>query len=310
MTIDIPVPPQDRCAPPPLRSALFVPGHRQRWVEPALASGADAVLFDLEDSVPAADLPAARRVVSAALAAPEQSGPRLMVRVAPAAAPELDADLDAVVGPGLHAVVVPLVQSLDDVRTVDDRLTDLERQRGIEIGSTVVMPIVETAFAARFCYEIAVSSRRIEYMGAGTSQEGDIVRALGFRWTPEGRETLTLRSWVLMSVRAAGVRYPITGLWARVDDLDGCRRWAAEARGLGYTGSMVIHPTHVPIVNDVFTPTEDEIARWQQVVELMAEHQRAGIGAFRLDGRMVDEADAKTAKENLALANRISGGAR
>jgi citrate lyase subunit beta/citryl-CoA lyase len=113
-----------------------------------------------------------------------------------------------------------------------------------------------------------------------------------------------------MSVRAAGVRYPITGLWARVDDLDGCRRWAAEARGLGYTGSMVIHPTHVPIVNDVFTPTEDEIARWQQVVELMAEHQRAGIGAFRLDGRMVDEADAKTAKENLALANRISGGVR
>jgi citrate lyase subunit beta/citryl-CoA lyase len=306
----IPPVPGDRCAAPPIRSLLFVPGHRERWVAPARASGADGVLFDLEDSVPAAELAGARRVVRRAVDRYGSQGPYLLARVAPPASPQIEADLDAVVVAGLHAVVLPLVQGPDDVRRVDDRLSALESARGMRVGSVIIVPLVETALAARFSYEIAVSSRRVEYMGAGTSRQGDIARALGYRWSAEGTETLTLRSWVLLNMRAAGLRFPITGLWGQVDDLDGCRRWVEDARSLGYTGTMAIHPSHIPIINEVFTPTADEVAHWERVVELMAARQAEGIGAFRLDGKMIDEADAKTAKQNLAAARQLLAGGR
>lgn len=300
--------PADRVSVPPVRSLLFVPGHRERWVDPARASGADGVLFDLEDAVPASELAEARRVVRRAIDRYGSENPRLMARVAPPASDDIRADLDIIVAPGLHAVVLPLVHGPDEVRRVDDLLSPLEEARGIEVGSIVIVPLVETASAARFSYEIAVASPRIEYMGAGTSKQGDIARALGYKWTPEGLETLTMRSWVLLSVRAAGLRYPLTGLWGQVDDLDGCRQWAERARGIGFTGTMVIHPTHVPVVNDVFTPTAKEIAHWEEVITLMAASQAEGIGAVNMDGKMIDEADAKTAKENLELVRRLRTG--
>lgn len=300
--------PADRCAAPPIRSLLFVPGNRERWVAPARDSGADGVLFDLEDSVPVSELAEARRTVRRSIDRYGSWGPYLMARVAPPASGDIEADLDAVVAPGLHAVVLPLVHGPDDVRRVDDRLSTLESARGMEVGSVIIVPLVETAFAARFSYEIAVSSRRIEYMGAGTSRQGDIARALGFRWTAEGTETLTLRSWVLLNVRSAGVRFPITGLWGQVDDLEGCRRWVENARGLGYTGSMAIHPSHIPIINEVFTPTQEEMAYWEEVIEVMAARQAGGVGAVRLNGKMIDEADAKTAKQNVAMARQLLAG--
>jgi citrate lyase subunit beta/citryl-CoA lyase len=302
-----PVPP-DRVAAPPIRSLLFVPGHRDRWVEPARTSGADGVLFDLEDSVPVAELPHARRVVAGAIEQYGTEGPYLMVRTAPPGAAGLADDLDAAVGPGLHGVVVPLIQGPDDVRRVDERLSELEQARGIEPGSIVIVPLVETAFAARFSYEIAVSSRRVEYMGAGTSRQGDIARAIGYRWSAEGTETLALRSWVLLSVRAAGLRFPLTGLWGQVGDLEGCRRWVENARDIGYAGTMAIHPSHIPIINEVFTPTDAEVEHWEKVIELMAAHQAEGVGAFTLDGKMIDEADAKTAKQNLDIVQMLRYG--
>jgi citrate lyase subunit beta/citryl-CoA lyase len=301
----ISAPPTGRVVAPPLRSILFTPGHRERWVEPARNSGADAVLFDLEDAVPVSEIEDARRIVRTTIEEHGASGPRLMVRTAPPGAPEVWADLDAVVAPGLHAVVLPMVGSVDEVRRVDERLSELEAERGMEVGSTIIDPLCETAFALRFCYELAVSSPRIEYMGAGTSKAGDIQRAIGYRWSAEGRETLTLRSWVLLTLRAAGLRYPITGLWADVPDLDGCRRWCEEARSLGFTGTMAIHPSHVKIINEVFTPTEDQIAYWENIIRLMADHQAEGIGAFTLDGTLIDEADAKTAKVNLELVAQL-----
>ena len=290
---------------PPLRSILFVPGHRQRWVEPARASGTDGIVFDLEDAVPVSEIDEARRVVHDAVERFAVDGPKVLVRVAPPASDALALDLDAVVNPGLCAVVLPLVYSPDEVRQVADRLDLLEAQRGMEVGSTVIMPLVETAEAARLAFEIANASERVEYMGGGTSRQGDIARALGYRWTPEGTETLTMRSWVLLCVRAAGVRYPVTGLWGQVDDLDGCRQWAEQARGLGYTGTTVIHPSHVPIVNEAFSPSRVEIEHWTAVVATMEACQAQGIGATTFEGAMIDEADVKTARLGLELAGRL-----
>ena len=289
--------------PPPLRSLLFVPGHRDQWVAKAVASGADGILLDLQDSVPAAEKARARDVVRTAVGRAERP---VLVRVAPVRAPAHEEDLDAAAQPGLLGVVVPLVEAPDDVRAVAARLDELERARGMASGRTVVVPLVETARAARLAYEVATASDRVAYMGGGTAPDGDIAHDLGFQWTPAGLETLFLRSWVLMNVRAAGVRFPLSGIWPVVDDLDGLRAFAEQSRGLGYTGLMAIHPSHVPVINEVFTPTADEIARWQGTIEAL----EAGPGAARLRGMMIDAAHGRTARDALAAAARLGPGGR
>jgi citrate lyase subunit beta/citryl-CoA lyase len=291
--------------PRPLRSVLFVPGHRQRWIAPARASGADGIIFDLEDAVPVAEIKAARSVVREAIEVHGESGPALIVRVGPAGSEALDADLDAVVCAGLAGVAVPLVSTAEEIKAVAGRLDELEAQRGIPVGTTVIWPIVETALAARFAFEIASASDRVAYMGGGTSRQGDIARSLGFVWSAEGSETMMLRSWVLLNVRAAGVPFPVSGMWSVIDDLAGLRAFAEQSRSLGYAGLMAIHPTHIPVINEVFTPTSEEIERWEEVIRTMREAQANGIGAIRMYGQLVDEADIKTAEVGLEYARRF-----
>jgi len=291
-------------APPPLRSLLFVPAHRDGWAAKAVAAAADGVLLDLQDAVPDADKAAARDAVAALVGA--GVGRPVLVRVAPSGAPGHEEDLDAAVRPGLTGVVLPLVSGPDDVEAVAARITELERARGMRDGTTVIVPLVETARAARFAFEVASASPRVAYMGGGTAPDGDIAHALGFRWTPAGMETLFLRSWALLNARAAGVPYPLTGIWPVVDDLDGLRAFAEQGRGLGYTGMLAIHPSHVAVINEVFTPTADEIARWEGTLDALG----GAEGATRLDGMMIDAAHARTARDALAAAARLGGGVR
>jgi len=282
-----------------------VPGHRRRWIQPAVACGADGILFDLQDAVPEDQILDARDVVRSAVDASDGSGPAILVRVAPVGSPALDQDLDAVVAPGLSGIVVPLLSSPSEVEEVAARLDRLEALRGMPAGSTVVVPLVETASAARFSYEIASASPRVAYMGGASAPEGDIARALGFRWTAAGTETLFLRSWVLLNVRAAGVTYPISGLWPLLDDLDGLRAFAEQTRDLGYTGMMAIHPSHVPVINEVFTPSAADIRRWHETVDALAAARAEGAGAVRLGATMVDAAHVRTAELGLELARRL-----
>jgi citrate lyase subunit beta/citryl-CoA lyase len=294
-----------RPSPRPLRSLLFVPGHRRRWIESAVASGTDAILFDLQDAVPEEQVAAAREVVRSAVDASDGTGPGILVRVAPVGSPAFDEDLDAVVAPGLSGIVVPMLSAPSEVEEVAARLDRLEVTRGIPAGSTVIFPLVETAPAARFSYEIASASARVAYMGGATTPDGDIARALGFRWTAEGNETLFLRSWVLLNVKAAGVMYPISGLWPLLDDLDGLRAFAEQTRDLGYSGMMAIHPSHVPVINEVFTPSAADIRRWHETIDALDAARAAGTGAVRMGATMVDAAHVRTAELGLELARRL-----
>ena len=289
--------------PPALRSLLFVPGHRDQWVPKAVAAGADGILLDLQDAVPDGEKARAREVVAATVGALERP---VLVRVGPVGTPEHGADLDAAVRPGLTGVVVPLVRGPDDIRAVAADVTELEHERGIPVGATAIMPLVETARAARFAFELATASDRVAYMGGGTAPEGDIAHDLGFRWTPAGMETLFLRSWVLLNVRAAGVPCPLTGIWTAVDDLGGLRAFAEQSRDLGYSGMMAVHPAHVAVINEVFTPSADDLARWESTIAAL----EGGPGASRLRGMMVDAAHGRTARDALAAAARLGKGGR
>jgi citrate lyase subunit beta / citryl-CoA lyase len=308
---------------PPIRSALFVPGSDEKRVAAAAATGADAVVLDLEEPETPFPEPArerARGIVGSFLAtAPGGRGaPRWFARVQPPWSGRMLADLRAVLHPSLTGILVPKSQGPDAIVAADALLTNAEPEAGLPRGAVRLWPILETAQAIRLAYEIAMASPRVAVMGGAISRFGDIHQALGFRWTAEGRETLYLRSKVLVDCRAAGIRYPVSGMWGGdVSDLAGLRRFARELRELGYYGMMLGAPEHVAAVNEIFTPTAEEVAYWRELVRLADAAERRGAGPVlygdpdRGEGHVVHLAHVASARQNLEWAEAlgVSGGA-
>jgi citrate lyase subunit beta/citryl-CoA lyase len=271
---------------PPLRSVLFVAGSDEAGLAGALDTGADALILDLEEpQMPMTDAvrERARALVANFLAGlPPASGrtrPLVFCRVQPARTGALWPDLMACLRPSLTGIAVPKSYGPDDLVAADAVLTNAEVQVGRAAGSTWIYPIFETAEAIRSAYEIAVASPRVAYMGGAVSRFGDIHQALGYRWTAAGSETHWLRSKLLTDARAAGVRYPISGMWGgATDDVDGLRRFATELRDLGYYGMMLGDPAHIAVVHEIFTPSADEVAYWQTLVDLGDDAERTGVG--------------------------------
>ncbi|MGI5283284.1 HpcH/HpaI aldolase/citrate lyase family protein [Nonomuraea polychroma] len=279
----------------PLRSLLFVPGTRTDWLAKAQAAGADAAILDLEDAVPPAVKAEALRKVAEAVA--DSTGPMaLFVRVNALDGWPAAEELRAIAHEQLAGVVLPKVSGPDDVRLADRLLGWCERERGLPPGHIALVPLLETATALREAYEIGRAAERVAYLGAVTAPGGDVERAVGYRWSPAGTETLGLRSRVLLDVRAAGTPNPVTGLWTRIADLDGLRSFAEQNRAIGYEGMVAIHPSHVPLINEVFSPGSDELDRCARLVAAVEAAQASGSGAVRFEGEMVDEAMAATAR--------------
>ncbi len=292
-------------APRPIRSLLFVPGNREEWMRKALVSGADALVFDLESAIPRSEASRAREVCRRVLDEHSPVQPALLVRVSDARSPEQELDLASVVSAGLHGILLPQVLDAGDVVATDAALTRAERDAGLPVGRTLMMPLIEHASAIRSAFEIARASPRVAYMGGATSKGGDLARSLGYRFSAEGHETLFLRSKVLVDVRAAGIENPISGLWGSVDDLAGLRTFAEQSRDLGYEGLMAIHPSQLPVINAVFSPNDEEIREWRSILSAMEQAEAEGRGAIRLDGRLIDAAHVHTARQQLERARRL-----
>ncbi|WP_433438920.1 HpcH/HpaI aldolase/citrate lyase family protein [Nonomuraea sp. CA-141351] len=292
----------------PLRSLLFVPGTRTDWLAKAEAAGADAAILDLEDAVPADGKAEARRRVAAAVAAFD-GRMALFVRVNPLDGWAGAEELRAVAHERLAGIVLPKVTGPEDVRVADRLLGWCEREHGLPPGRIALVPLLETASALREAYEIArAATPRIAYLGAVSAPGGDVARAVGYRWSLES--TLCLRSRVLLDVRAAGTPNPVAGLWTNIGDLDGLRAFAEQNRSLGYEGMMAIHPSHIPVINEAFSPSPDELARYARLIEAVEAAQAAGAGAVTFEGEMVDEAMAATARALLVRHGRQTGCAR
>jgi citrate lyase subunit beta/citryl-CoA lyase len=294
---------------PRIRSALFVPTSNSRYLDGIDRRHADAVILDLEDGITDESRDTARHHVSEWLAGRELgSGPAIFARINRLDAGHLDADLGALVRPALRGIVLPKVTSTDDVRQLSDALGWYEGRHGLPLGSIVVWPLIESAIAVNDAYEIGRCDRRVAYMGGATAPGGDLARALGIEVSKDGLETLVLRSQVLIAARAAGTFNPVTGMYTELDDLEGFERFAQQSRAIGYDGIMVIHPSHVPIANQLFTPGAAAVADARAVIEALEQARQAGAGAIRHEGRMVDKANADTAQrlidEHEALLTR------
>jgi citrate lyase subunit beta / citryl-CoA lyase len=307
----------DKTTARPLRTVLFVPGDQVDQVSAALGSGADSIVIDLEEPrtpFPEAAREAAREGIRVFFDTLDPGGhrPLLFARVQPPSSGQTLKDLRAVMGPALGGVLVPKVQGPEDIHAMHALLHCTEVDLEIPVGSTVIYPILETAQALRQAYDIGVASPRVAYLGGAVSRFGDIHQALGYRWTPEGRETLFLRSKVLVDARAAGIRYPISGMWGGDrDDVDGLRAWAEQLRDLGYYGMMLGDPGHIPLVHEVFTPSAAEISYWQDLDRLARDAEASGKGPITYgdpgqgEGHVVHIAHVGSARLNLQWARDL-----
>lgn len=301
----------------PLRTVLFVPGSDEGELKAAPHHGADAVVIDLEEPqtpFPEAARRAAREQVESFLTNAEtgEGRPAYFVRVQSVESGQMLRDLRAVIGERLTGVLLPKVQGPHDVWGAEALITAVELEKGVPRGATLMYPILETAQSIRLAYEIGIASPRVTYLGGAVSRFGDIHQAIGYRWSPEGLESLFLRSKVLIDARAAGIRYPISGMWGGAnDDLDGLRAWSEHLRDLGYFGMMIGEPTHAPIVNEIFSPSPDDVAYWQDLDRLATEAEQAGTGpilygdANQGEGHVVHIAHVGSARQNLQWAQAL-----
>ena len=272
----------------PLRSVMFVPGNREDWMRKAHQYGPDALILDLEDSVPEAEKEKARSLVAGMVDELGSAGQTLFIRVNRLETGLTGFDLEAVTGPHLYGILLPKVERPEDVVEVDTLLRFFERKAGMAIGSICIDPALETAQGIRQAYDIAMASDRVAHMGGSGGKGGDTARSIGFQWTPEGMETLFIKSKVLVDSRSAGIEFPISGGWFDIRDLDGLRHLANQLKQLGYTGMNLIHPSHVPVVNEVFTPSPEQIAHWKGLLKAMEEQRQAGSAVVTYAGDMVD----------------------
>jgi citrate lyase subunit beta/citryl-CoA lyase len=283
------------------RSLLFVPGHKDSWVPKAVQSGADALILDLEDSVPLGEKSAARNVVATSIDWLQQHAPDVAVFVRPNA---LDtglagSDLEAVTRPGLDGFVLPKVDGPRDILHFEGLVDHFEHANGVERGAVHFIPSLESARAYLNCEAILASTERVHTLFAGVAEDADVARSLGFQFTPEGSETLYLRSKALLAMRGAGVRFPLVGVWQDIHDSDGAAGFARAQRQLGYSGMVVIHPSHVPIANGAFSLSQSEARYYQGVVEAFDAALESGSAAATYEGQHIDYAHAKTARELL-----------
>jgi citrate lyase subunit beta/citryl-CoA lyase len=290
-----------------IRSLLFTPATSARHVAKALAGATDGVILDLEDSIAIAEKPQARlaaRQTLDTMAAPG-ARPLIFVRVNGLTTPFAFDDLRTVVGPGLDGVIIPKMESAAQVATADWLLTQLERATGLAQGAIEIMPIIETAAGVELMAAIAAAARatgRIRRLNFGA---GDFSLDTNMTWTAGHEGILWARVQLIIASRAAGLEAPLDTVYAQLHDDDGLRAESEQARRLGYQGKACIHPRQVEIVNAVFSPSAEEVAHAQMIVDAFAEAEAQGVASLRVGGQFIDYPVAARAQRTLDLATQI-----
>src|SRR5690348_14974685 len=266
-----------------LRSFLFAPGNHARRVEKALSLDADAVILDLEDAVAVAEKKATRDAIVAGLARPRRQ--LLYVRVNAVDTEFCYGDLVAVVRPGLDGIVLPKVESAAGLATIDWLLAQLERERGLPVGSVDLIPIIETARGLDRLGAILAGGSRVRRVAFGA---GDFTLDVNMTWSRDEAELAHARATVVTASRAAGIEAPLDTVWVDLSDPEGFAASAQRALGLGFQGKMCIHPDQIAVVNRIFTPSEADIAFATRVEAAFAQAEAEGSAAIQLDGRFID----------------------
>jgi citrate lyase subunit beta/citryl-CoA lyase len=284
-----------------IRSKLFVPGSRPELFAKALASEADGISIDLEDAVQESRKGEARAAVHAFLCRmpPQSTGKVLIVRVNGVATPHFEADVEAAAWPGLDLLNLPKLESPNAVQAAAAMLGRYEAERGIAqpIG---ILANIESPRGLRRAAEIAAADPRVVGLQLGFA---DLFEPLGID-RKEAAAVRHLQLAVRLAAGEAGI-WALDAAFADIRDPGGFRQEAEAARRLGYLGKSCIHPSQVALANDVFRPSEKEIAHALRLVEASRDAEAKGLGAFVVDGKMIDAPFVRRAQAIVVLARRL-----
>ena len=283
------------------RTMLFVPGNNPGMIKDAGIYSQDAIMFDLEDSVSLAEKDAARFLVYQALMTMDYGDKELVVRINDPSSKGGREDLEAIVRTRRAVIRLPKTETAEDVLVCEREIARIERECGIEEGSTPMMAAIESAAGVLNAKEIAFSSKRLIGIALGAE---DYVTDLKTSRSPGGIELLFGRSMILLAARAAGID-AIDTVYSDVNNEEGFRAEVELIHQLGFDGKSIINPRQIKTVHQVYTPTEKEIAKAQAVMEAIEEARRKGSGVISLNGKMVDRPIVLRAQRVLALAKAV-----
>ena len=283
------------------RSNLIVPITNRRFVEVAWRHNADTITLDLEDSVADGQKEAGRLRVKDAIGVAAKGAGEVFVRVN---RPFVYADIEASVWPGLTGIVLPRVESADDVAEASEFLGEMERRRGIETGSLQMILLLESAGAVWRIHEIITADPRVSQAGL---DESDLAVAMGITPLPGHDPFVYARGRLVVEATAAGVqpigvRYPM-GTQPGFPSTDDMLAIATDSKNLGFKGILCPHPSWVAPVNTAFTPTESQVEYYAQVRQVFAQAIAAGTAAVPFHGRMIDVPVDEWAKVVLETAS-------
>ncbi|HEX2930680.1 MAG TPA: CoA ester lyase [Candidatus Binatia bacterium] len=287
-----------------LRSWMFVPGHRQRMIDKALGLNADAIMLDIEDGVAPNEKDSARKNIADSLGRDKAIGsPARYVRINAIGHARMDADLEAVVRPGLEGLVCPKVDTPEEVRKVDAVLNDKEPKSKLQKGSVKLLIAIESPRGLFNAPAIAASSPRVIGLIFGAEDFG---REIGLPTVREGeaRDLIYARSAMVIAAASAHVQ-AIDGVWVDLNDGQGLLGFAKQSRRLGFSGMSCIHPSQIDAINATFSPTAEEIDYCQNVLQAFEEANARGDGSIAFGGQLIDRPIIERARRTIDMAKSL-----
>ncbi len=285
-----------------MRSILYIPGNSEKMVSKAPTFPADIITLDLEDSVPPAEKPKAREIVRENLKYAAQGGAEVYVRINNWETLLTNDDLEAVVHEGLNGVCLAKCGGPDHVRRLDWKLEELERRRGLPVGSIKIQLLIETAKGVINAYASAIESPRVNSLIFGAV---DYTRDMRVKLTTEAEELKYARAHTAVAARAAGciaIDYPFVAF----QDMEAFEKDTVYGRSLGYEGRMLIHPSQIEPANRLYSPQPEDVEWAQGVVEAFEKEGLAkGLAAISYKGKMVDTPVYENAKTILTIMEEI-----
>ena len=283
------------------RSFLFAPGNHPRRVEKALGLDADATILDLEDACPIAEKVATRATILAAYQRPHKG--LAYVRVNAMSTEWGYGDIVSVVQKGVDGIILPKLETVDEIRAAEWVVANLERERGLPAGHFDIIPIIETGKGLANVRAICAAGTRVKRIAFGA---GDFTLDMNLTWTRSEAELLPYRSECVLASRAGGIEPPIDTVWVDLKDPEGFLASVVAIKGLGFQGKMCIFPDQVPVVNETLAPSPAEIEWSRRVVAAFAEAEKAGSASIQLDGKFIDYPIVYRADRLIAMAERIA----
>jgi citrate lyase subunit beta/citryl-CoA lyase len=283
-----------------LRSMIFVPGYKEKFLNSAISSDADSLILDIEDSVPFGYKDEARRNIKNFLN--ENAFPRdVYVRVNSFDSGLLSRDLEAAINENTTGFMFPKINNERDIYYFDKMLTQIEMDRNMEIGKFKMCPLIETGAAILNALEIATASERITAMAFGGE---DYLTDLDGLHKEHGTSLLVPRSLIVIAARTAGIEVLDTP-YLNVKDIEGLRKELSLAKELGFSGALLLHPGQIGPANEIFSPSKTEIENALRLIDAIEKSKKTGSAVTLIDGQLVGPPMLKRAEKIISKYNKL-----